>query len=308
MTYPLSLAVTAAALCLASFAHAADPLVDVAWVTENLDSEDVVFVDLRSGGAYLDGHIPGAVHTQYGGPKDQWRMKVGQVRGLVREPEQIAAHLGMIGVSNDDHIVLIPGGTSSSDMGAATRVYWTLSYLGHDELSILDGGMAAYLKELDDKKIPLNPLQKGKVDRGSTSFVAKPRDHMLLTADDVEIMMATGVVPIDNRTQDFHLGITKSGAAKTAGTIPNSVNLPHSWLTVDAKGSFREPDALATLYAAAGVSLTDPQINFCNTGHLASIGWFVSHELLNNKDALLFDGSMAEWTHTGHITDQKVTF
>ncbi|PRY81512.1 sulfurtransferase [Marivita geojedonensis] len=308
MTYPLSLAVTAAALSLASFAHAADPLVDVAWVTENLDSEDVVFVDLRSGGAYLDGHIPGAVHTQYGGPKDQWRMKVGQVRGLVREPEQIAAHLGRIGVSNDDHIVLIPGGTSSSDMGAATRVYWTLSYLGHDELSILDGGMAAYLKELDDKKIPLNPLQKGKVDRGSASFVAKPREHMLLTADDVEIMVATGVVPVDNRTRDFHLGITKSGAAKTAGTIPNSVNLPHSWLTVDAKGSFRESDALAALYAAAGVSLTDPQINFCNTGHLASIGWFVSHELLNNKNALLFDGSMAEWTHTGHITDQKVTF
>ncbi|WP_158090961.1 sulfurtransferase [Marivita geojedonensis] len=280
----------------------------MAWVTENLDSEDVVFVDLRSGGAYLDGHIPGAVHTQYGGPKDQWRMKVGQVRGLVREPEQIAAHLGRIGVSNDDHIVLIPGGTSSSDMGAATRVYWTLSYLGHDELSILDGGMAAYLKELDDKKIPLNPLQKGKVDRGSASFVAKPREHMLLTADDVEIMVATGVVPVDNRTRDFHLGITKSGAAKTAGTIPNSVNLPHSWLTVDAKGSFRESDALAALYAAAGVSLTDPQINFCNTGHLASIGWFVSHELLNNKNALLFDGSMAEWTHTGHITDQKVTF
>lgn len=40
------------------------------------------------------------------------------------------------------------------------------------------------------------------------------------------------------------------------------------------------------------------QIEFCNTGHLASNGWFVSHELLGNKEAKLYDGSMVEWTLT----------
>ena len=102
---------TVVAVCAvfqASSAFAAEPLVDVDWVKGNLEKDGVVFVDIRPKAAYLAGHIPGAVRTQYGGPKDEWRTKIGDVRGLVRAPDQIAAHLGQIGVSNDDHIVLVP--------------------------------------------------------------------------------------------------------------------------------------------------------------------------------------------------------
>jgi 3-mercaptopyruvate sulfurtransferase SseA len=35
---------------------------------------------------------------------------------------------------------------------------------------------------------------------------------------------------------------------------------------------------------------------YCNSGHLNSSTWFVMSELLGNKDARLFDGSMHEWT------------
>ena len=49
------------------------------------------------------------------------------------------------------------------------------------------------------------------------------------------------------------------------------------------------------------------QINFCNTGHWASVGWFVSSELLGNKKAKLYDGSMTEWTMLkGGPVEQKV--
>jgi len=41
---------------------------------------------------------------------------------------------------------------------------------------------------------------------------------------------------------------------------------------------------------------TGDQINFCNTGHWASLGWFASHELLGNKKARMYDGSMLEWS------------
>ena len=46
----------------------------------------------------------------------------------------------------------------------------------------------------------------------------------------------------------------------------------------------------------AGVPTSGEQINFCNTGHWASTGWFVSSELLGNKKVKLYDGSMVEWT------------
>ena len=304
----LKLSVAFGALVHAGAAFAADPLVDVDWVTANLETDGVVFVDLRPQGAYVAGHVPGAVHSQYGGREGEWRVKVGEVRGLVGDPELIADHLGTIGISNEDHVVLIPGGKSSADMGAATRVYWTLNYLGHDEVSILNGGMAAYLKEKDDERKPVNPLEKGMIEVESAIFVADPQPEMIATAADVEAMDARDVPLVDHRTNDYYLGISKSGSAKAAGTIPGSVNLPHTWTTVNGGGSFRDPDQLTALYDAAGVPVSGPQVSFCNTGHLASIGWFVSHELLGNEEAVVYDGSMADWTHSGRSVERKIEF
>ena len=58
---------------------------------------------------------------------------------------------------------------------------------------------------------------------------------------------------------------------------------------------FRPPE-LRQLYALANVDPASNQIAFCNTGHWASLGWFVSSELLGSGNATLYDGSMVEWS------------
>jgi len=40
--------------------------------------------------------------------------------------EQISNMIGSLGIGNQYHVVLIPYGTSSSKMGTATRIYWTI--------------------------------------------------------------------------------------------------------------------------------------------------------------------------------------
>lgn len=308
MNSMVKLSVAVVALAQAGAAMAADPLVDVDWVTANLETEGVAFVDLRPRSAHVEGHVPGAVHSQYGGPDGEWRVKVDGVRGLVRDPGEIAGHLGGIGISNDDHVVLIAAGDASVDMAAAARVYWTLHYLGHDAVSILDGGMSAYLKEQDADKTPVNPLETGMADAAPATFIADPRPEMIVTAEEVAAMAAQDVPLVDHRPNDFYLGVTKSGSARAAGTIPGALNLPHTWTTVNAGGTFRDPEALTSLYEAAGVPVSGPQVNFCNTGQMASIGWFVSHELLGNEGAVVYDGSMADWTHAGREVEQQVEF
>lgn len=47
-------------------AAALGALVDAAWVRANIGKPGVVFLDVRSYGAYRAGHIPGAVFTNYG--------------------------------------------------------------------------------------------------------------------------------------------------------------------------------------------------------------------------------------------------
>jgi thiosulfate/3-mercaptopyruvate sulfurtransferase len=69
---------------------------------------------------------------------------------------------------------------------------------------------------------------------------------------------------------------------------------------VNNKGKLRLPGVLRELYAAAGVPAEGKQIAFCNTGHDAAIGWFVSSEILGNKAVKLYDGSLAEWSVDPH--------
>lgn len=270
--------------------RAATPLVDAAWVKANAGKPGIVFLDTRSRSSFMAGHIAGSVSTDYS--RDGWRIEVKGVPGMLPDPARLARLIGSLGIGNDSHVVILPGGYSAGEMGVATRIYWTFKVAGHDAVSILDGGMATYLS---DRKAP---LVKGLTRPEVRSFAINMRPELLATADDVSRMIAAGSAGtlIDSRPNDQFLGVNKSSKVKRPGTLPGAVNLPGQWTTVDDGGAFRSRDALNTLYAAAGAATKGDTITFCNTGHWASLGWFVNSELLGNKKTKLYDGSLADWS------------
>jgi len=276
------------------------PLVDVAWVKANLGAPDLVFLDLRgplggaSKGQYLRAHIPGAIYSDY--LKDGWRIKDknGTV-GMLPPVGHLEKLIGGLGIGNDSHVVVVVNGTRALAMGTATRIYWTFKVLGHDGVSVLDGGMTAYLRARDANKNPANPLESGEVKRPPAAFQAAFRAELLASKEQVAGVLDGGVTLVDNRPNNQYLGVNKHGLAKRHGTLPGARNLPENWITENGGGTFRDSAALEKLYAAAGVPTEGAQINFCNTGHWASLGWFVSHELLGNNQTRMYDGSMVEW-------------
>ncbi len=203
--------------------------------------------------------------------------------------------IGGLGIGNQSHVVVVANGTSALAMGTATRIYWTFKVLGHDAVSVLDGGLAAYLRARGTDNMPINPLESGEVKRPPTIFRAAPRTDLLASKEQVKRALGAGATLVDNRPNNQYLGVNKHGLAKRYGTLPGARNLPESWITVNGGGTFRDGAALAKLYGAAGVPTSGAQISFCNTGHWASLGWFVSHELLGNREARMYDGSMVEW-------------
>lgn len=289
----------------------AQPLVDVAWMKANLGKPGIVIVDVRSAAGktkddYLKGHIPGAVFTDYA--KAGWREKdKNGTPEMLPPPEKLGQIIGSLGIDNATHVVLVPEGARAVDVGAATRLYWTFKIVGHDKVSILNGGHTAWVKEVDKDKKPANPLETADVKPAAKAFTVNYRAQMYATLDDVKKAMAANQPLVDNRPNDFFVGLTKSPHAKAAGTIPGAKNLPESWLTDNGGGVFRSKTQMTKLYEAAGVPLTGKQVNFCNTGHWASLGWFVASEIMGNKDAIMYDGSMTEWTADGkQPLDQKI--
>lgn len=287
----LALVGAAPALLFTALSALAQPLVDVAWAVANVGKPGIVFLDLQPQSDYLKGHIPGAVNSDYA--KDGWRQDRARDKVPDMFPENIAPLVGLIGrlgIDNDTHVVLVPPGNNVTDMGMGTRIYWTFKVLGHDKVSILNGGMNAYTS--GEKR----PLQTGAVTPTPKVFKPNLRQDMLITMEDVKKAQAAGQLLIDARPEDQYAGINRHAKSTQSGTIAGAKSVPHNWMTVNGGGVFRPKAQVEQLYAFANVPATGEHIQFCNTGHWASIGWFVASEILGNKQSKMYDGSMVEWT------------
>ena len=269
----------------------AGPLVTPIWLHNNMDQQDLVILDVRGRNAHSSGHIPGSVPTDYGA--DGWRIKTGNVPAMLPPSGHMESLIGGLGISNANHVVIVPHGASATEMGVATRIYWTFKVMGHQGVSILDGGFRGWAADKNRQ------IATGAAQVAVATFEAKMDESILATVDDVMAVVDTknaGIALIDHRPQGQFLGINKSGVAQRYGTVPGARNAPAMWATVNDGGSFRSAEELNAIYAAAGIPSEGSIISFCNTGHWASVGWFVSHEILGNKQAKMYDGSMAEWS------------
>ncbi|MBD8064146.1 sulfurtransferase [Devosia sp. PTR5] len=274
-------------------AHAADvtPLVTAEWLKAHAGDENVKIIDIRDD---IDGtdlgdkpYVANAVVAPYG--SYGWRTEVQGVPGQIPPPEQIGKLIGDLGIDGDDHVVIVPWGTDSSEFGGATRVYWTFKYLGHDDVSILDGGWRQY-DAVGGERVaePVQPV--------AAEFPVSVRPELRATTADVEAALKDGTKLIDGRPEEQFLGQSKSPVVASLGTIPGAVNLPNSKFYSADYASFATPETIASLAKGAGLEDDQKNIIFCNTGHWASVVWFGLHEVAGNKNAAMYDGSMAEWT------------
>jgi thiosulfate/3-mercaptopyruvate sulfurtransferase len=128
----------------------AQPLVDAAWLAARIGQPELVILDVRgpysrqSRVDYLRGHIPGAIYSSY--EKGGWRTTdAAGINGQLPAIEKLETMLGELGVDNRSHVVIITAGGRARDTASGTRIYWTLKVLGHESVSLLDGGMNAWL-------------------------------------------------------------------------------------------------------------------------------------------------------------------
>lgn len=280
------------ALAAPAFAEeAAGPLVDAAWVKSHLGQENVVILDIRDKVAETDlgdkPYIPGAVVAPYS--TAGWRTEVNGVPGMLPPLEQITKLIGDLGIDNDDHVVIVPWGTDSSEFGGATRVYWTFKYLGHDEVSILDGGWRQYDAAGGERVATAATPEPAQ-------FSYELREELLATTEEVQAALKDGTKLVDGRPVEQYEGKSKSPVVRTVGTLPGAVNIVHSTLYSGELALASTPETVKTLMEKVGVGADEKNIAFCNTGHWASVAWFGLSEIAGNKNTSMYDGSMAEWT------------
>lgn len=282
----------AAALTAPAFAQSEiTPLVDAEWLKTNAGAENLVILDIRNDIEGTDlGELPYVANSVVAPYSTAgWRTELDGVPGMLPPVEEITALIAGLGIDNDDHVVIVPWGTNSSEIGGATRVYWTFKYLGHDEVSILDGGWRQYDAAGGERVAELAQPEPAE-------FTVDLQEDLLATTDEVLAALENGTTLVDGRPVEQFEGQSKSRVVAALGTIPGAVNIPHSNFYSAEYARFAQPETVAALIEAVGVTSDEENISFCNTGHWASVAWFGISEILGNENSSMYDGSMAEWT------------
>src|SRR6185437_13373933 len=219
-------------------AEAVAPLVGVDWLKAHLNDPNLVVLDIRSaidgGGvkAYEAAHIPGSVHSDY--DKAGWRVTRNNVPFMVPTAAELEKLIGDLGIDEDTHVVVVPAGVNVLDFGSAARTYWTLKYVGVKNVSILDGGVAAW-------RSARLPVETGTKAPSPKIFTATVDKSILAEAADVESIEGKGgATLIDARPASFFLGKEKAPASKAYGHIPGALNIDSAEF-YDAKSNRLKP-------------------------------------------------------------------
>jgi thiosulfate/3-mercaptopyruvate sulfurtransferase len=262
-------------------------LVTADWVEEHLDDPNVVLIEVdEDTEAYVGGHIKGAIRLDWN--KD---LKDG-VRHDFISKERLEELLSSKGVANDQTIVLYGGNNN----WFAAYAYWFLTYHGHDDVRLLDGGRKKW--ELDARE-----LVKDVPERPRTEYKATDGDENIRAYRD-EVVSAIGAKNlIDVRSPDEYAGRLLAPAhlpqeqAQIPGHIPTALNVPWS-KTANDDGTFRSDDELKELYGEVGYDFGKETIAYCRIGERSSHTWFVLQEILGQPGVKNYDGS---WTEYGSL-------
>jgi len=202
---------------------------------------DVVFVDCRSDvNAYRAGHLPGARHAQL--ERDLAAPAPDPARGG-RHPlpsvHDFAATLGRWGITPSSRVAAYD---DQNGANAAARLWWLMKAMGHHNVQVVDGGLAALrdagfaLTTDEPEPAPQPPYPCTELVRGRADM------------DEVEHARgAAGRRVIDVRAAARYRGDSEP-FDPVAGHIPGVRNAPYAD-NLRADGTFKSADELRALYA-----------------------------------------------------------
>lgn len=277
---------SASAVSMAAAPEAWSPLLEPAQLHAMLSDPGEIRV-IQVTGDYAAGHIPGSLHAPYAdfrGPQDN----AGQLPPI----DALTAVVQRLGISADTPVAIVHQGNNAVDMGASTRVYWTLKSLGVQDLAVLNGGFAAW----QAAGLPVDTGSSANNAVVASDFTPVWSEQWTVHTAEVEQLVANGSARlIDGRPAAFFDG-TQSTAAR-AGTIQGAENL--SFASFFDNTTMKTDADISRVLEAASVSGEDElTVSFCNTGQMGSINWFVMSELAGMDNVKLYAESIVEWAQS----------
>jgi thiosulfate/3-mercaptopyruvate sulfurtransferase len=266
------------------------PLVSTAWLHEHLGEADLVVLDaswyLPAAGRdpraeFAQGHIPGARFWDL----DLHSAPDTTLPHMLPSAEALERIIGGLGVGAATRVVVYDG--SGANL-SAPRVWWTLRVAGHEDVAVLDGGMAAWRAEG-------RPTETGPSTPVPSPFRVRFRPELVASREAVRARLADPHTQlVDARSSGrFHGTEPEPRPGLRGGHIPGARNLPFGAVT-GADGRLLPADELRDRLREAGIDLERDIVVSCGSG-VSACALGLGLEVLRHHRWAVYDGSWADW-------------
>lgn len=251
-------------------------LISTAELTARLDQGGLVLIDAEAPELYRRAHLPGAVNLHYLDLEDA---EENAKSGLPITPRLAASKLEALGVARDTPVVVYDEGNGR----AASGVWYILSFIGHADVRVLDGGFRQWLAEgrAVTQEAPM-PVK--------ATYAVQPRQDWAVTTDD---LLRGQALLLDARSIGEYSG-KEAGGARQAGHIPGAKSLPWSLLAGE-RATFKPADEMRRLLAEAGIPPDREILTYCNPGLGRSTFLLMALASLGYDRVRVYPGSWIEW-------------
>lgn len=270
--------------------------IDADWLRQRLGAPGLSIVDASwylpaqkrdAKGEYDAGHIPGAIFFD----QDLVVAQGADLPHTMPSPEVFAQHVGAMGISADDTIVVYDG----PGIHSAPRVWWMFRVMGVNDVHILDGGLDGWKKE----GLPVT-AEPTKI--APCVFHANFVEGSVASLTDMRGIVENGGVQIaDARSAGRFAGTDpEPRAGLRSGHMPDAKSVPATSLSDN--GRLLPADRLKAIFSEAGIDLSKPVVTSCGSGVTAAV-IVLALETVGHADNRLYDGSWSEW---GGLADTPV--
>ncbi|MEA5619629.1 sulfurtransferase [Cronbergia sp. UHCC 0137] len=272
-------------------------VVSLPWLFDHLQDPNVVIIDCRFSLAdsqlgrkqYQEKHIPGAYYLDL---NQDLSSPVGEHGGRhpLPNPDELAEKLAKMGINSQKTQVIA---YCDSRFAFASRYWWLLRYLGHEQVAVLDGGFNGWEKAGYSVTETIPEPQIG-------TFVPHIQPELLVDFTDVKSRKDyPDIILVDSRESDRYRG-EREPIDKIAGHIPGAVNYPWQEVT----------DANACLLSLEEQSQRWKQLEnaqeiivYCGSGVTACVN-LLSLALAGIQTGKLYAGSWSDWISYENVLEK----
>ena len=239
----------------------------------NNSDPNVVIADVRTPEQYAEGHIPGAINLDWA----NFRKGKGVFIG-VKNATRI---LGEQGINEENEIIVYCSSATGTQCPASYYVFWMLEYLGHEHVSVLDGGFNAWS--------PAYGYTQNETTRAPTTYTATVVDERFADTEWVQNNLNNSAVQIvDARTTEDY----------KAGHIEGAININYENLFRDGD-RLRGADGLGLFLSPVvipGLDKKKDTVVYCESGASASFLYLALRMM--GYQVRNYDGSWNVWCET----------